>query len=380
MQSTVEVKVLGGLHAFRIDSTRSHRVTLQPKRAALLAYLALSKGGGPCSRGSILALFWPELSSHRAGTALRKAIHELRSVLGAQIVQSAGQQYLRLCANSVRCDALEFKEHVKRGAFVAAASSYSGDFLEGYFPQEEGLENWVSEQRHSLREAAYAVTIAVAQTDAKTGSWEAALYWARKAEELSEDQEEAARLIISILHQSGNRSAAISKYNRLSAKLASELEALPSVETQAIARITNAPTRGSRPIASTVDFFRDIVETADDMIFCADEEGFVTYINEGGARLLGLRREAILGRSYLEFVRSDHRGSVMELHLRQVQQQTPSVYCEYPVHRIDSTVVWIGQNGQIIRTAAGVGGIRVIARDITARKLREQVAEKLWSR
>lgn len=367
----VEMKVLGGLHAFRIDGMRSTRVPLQAKRAALLAYLALRHNGERCSRASILALFWPELPEERAQTALRKATHELRSLLGFDLIRSEGS-FLQLCLASVRCDALEFKEHIRIGALVAAASSYSGEFLEGYFPREEGLETWVAEQRSTLREHAYAATIALARADATKGHWEPALFWARKAEGLTNDQEEAGRLLVSLLHQSGNRGAAKSKYDRIITRLRTEFETDPSVETKALASHLRTPAHGMRQLPHDAAFFREIVECAADMIFCADADGVVTYVNEAGARLLGLSREEIIGRSYLEFVREDCRGAELEFHLRQTRQRDLTAYSEYPVARSDHTDLWLGQVVQLVCEDGILTGIRGIARDITPRRMRDE--------
>src|SRR5919108_17 len=57
----------------------------QPKRLALLAYLALMSGRGPVRRDVLLALFWPELGDEEARRALRQALHYLRRVLGGGV-------------------------------------------------------------------------------------------------------------------------------------------------------------------------------------------------------------------------------------------------------------------------------------------------------
>ena len=54
----------------------------QPKRVALLAYLALVSARGPVRRDTLLALFWPELGDDEARRALRQALHYLGEITG----------------------------------------------------------------------------------------------------------------------------------------------------------------------------------------------------------------------------------------------------------------------------------------------------------
>ena len=53
-------------------------VVVQPKRLALLAYLAMTSETGFQRRDLLLALFWPDLPESRARNALRQAVHQLR--------------------------------------------------------------------------------------------------------------------------------------------------------------------------------------------------------------------------------------------------------------------------------------------------------------
>ena len=61
----IELRLLGPLQ-LTADGRELHSLLSQPKRLALLGYLALSAPSAYCRRDSILALFWPELDQHRA--------------------------------------------------------------------------------------------------------------------------------------------------------------------------------------------------------------------------------------------------------------------------------------------------------------------------
>lgn len=373
------LKVLGGLQLIRAQDGKSERLSIQPKRAALLAYLALNCGDGPCAREMILPLFWPEVTEARARGALRKAIHEIRAVIGEDVIVTGASDQLTMCFDNFECDAWEFMLFLSRGAPLAAVSIYGGDFFNGYAPQEASLERWISKQRRLLRARAYGATVLLATEEKQKGAWEPALFWAKRAEDLTDHPEEAARLVMTILERSGNRAAALSRYASLTAELSDEYEIGPSAETQAIAAKLRKPVRPmptviDAPIQGS-DFFKDIVEGAFDVIYCTDTKGFFTYGNPAGARVLGCKREELIGRLYLDFVRADQRTAMLEFYLRQVQQGIPITYYEFQVQRKDGKVVWLGQNVQLMEENGKPVGLRAIAREVTARKIRDQLEE-----
>src|SRR3954469_18781364 len=78
----------------------------QPKRLALLAYLAVAPTPAFQRRDTLLALFWPELTEDRARSALRKALHYIRAALGPDVVITRGDEEVRLDAK-LWCDARE---------------------------------------------------------------------------------------------------------------------------------------------------------------------------------------------------------------------------------------------------------------------------------
>ena len=93
----------------------------QPKRVALLAYLALMSGRGPVRRDTLLALFWPELGDEEARRALRQALHYLRRVVGENVLIGAGEE-LSVGGDRFRCDAVEFERLVGAGEPARALS------------------------------------------------------------------------------------------------------------------------------------------------------------------------------------------------------------------------------------------------------------------
>ena len=62
----------------------------QPKRFALLAYLAIGAGTGYHRRDSLAAMFWPDMDQFAARRALRNTLYHLREALGDGVIVTRG--------------------------------------------------------------------------------------------------------------------------------------------------------------------------------------------------------------------------------------------------------------------------------------------------
>jgi DNA-binding SARP family transcriptional activator len=85
----VRLITLGRLQLLR-DGLPREPIHLQPKRLALLAYLALAERDGAQQRDTLLALFWPRSDRDRARRCLRQALFHLRNELGEGAIVGAG--------------------------------------------------------------------------------------------------------------------------------------------------------------------------------------------------------------------------------------------------------------------------------------------------
>src|SRR5512139_336182 len=75
--------------------------------------------------------------------------------------------------------------------------------------------------------------------------------------------------------------------------------------------------------------YRDLVDSAPDIIYRTDRHGRITFLNPATVRLTG--REDLLGRTFLEVVRPDRRAEVLGFYRRQVLQGDLESYLEFPV-------------------------------------------------
>lgn len=137
----IQLQVLGAVDLRRADGTRAEAVLAQPRRLALLAFLAIESASGACTRERALAVFWPDHSPSQASANLRQALTFLRRELGDGVIESVGQHALRVSGQLV-CD--------------AAAPAASGELLAGLQLQGTGQawDEWLSAQRQRLAPAA----------------------------------------------------------------------------------------------------------------------------------------------------------------------------------------------------------------------------------
>ncbi|HET8644284.1 MAG TPA: PAS domain S-box protein, partial [Vicinamibacteria bacterium] len=122
--------------------------------------------------------------------------------------------------------------------------------------------------------------------------------------------------------------------------------------------------------------YRQLVETAQDIIYGTDVKGFFTYVNPAASRLMGHPAHELVGTHFTELVRADHRARVAAALVDQFQRRLPASYDEFPVIPRDGRELWIGQNVQLIAKAGRVEGFQAVARDITERKRAELALER----
>src|SRR5512143_1505898 len=127
----VRLQTLGELGLRGADGQELGALLVQPKRVALLTYLAVARPRGFHRRDSLLALLWPDHDAFHARAALRQVIHSLRSSLGEALL--ARGEDLALDPALFTCDVWSFEEAVHRGDREAAASIYGGELLPGFF-------------------------------------------------------------------------------------------------------------------------------------------------------------------------------------------------------------------------------------------------------
>ncbi len=215
------------------DGSELAAVLAQPKRFALLTYLAAARPSGVQRRDRLLALFWPELDDARARDALNQALRFLRQSLGpdAFIRQSADD--VGLDRARLWCDVTGFREAAAAQSWEEALAVYHGDFLRGFFVEEAaGFERWMDEERTALRDLAARGARELARRHEAQGALTLAISWGRRALEFTPDDERALRELLSLYVRAGDHAGAHRLYHDFARRLDAEWGSLPSPETR----------------------------------------------------------------------------------------------------------------------------------------------------
>lgn len=123
--------------------------------------------------------------------------------------------------------------------------------------------------------------------------------------------------------------------------------------------------------------YRQIVETATDIIYRISPEGYFTYANPVAVRIMGYDLKEIIGKNYIDLVRPDFRKKAMKHYLRQTKERLPSTYFEFPAITKDGREVWLGQNVQIILYENEIIELQSVARDLTEMRRAEEERQQL---
>src|SRR5215218_4916135 len=226
----------------------------QPKRTALLAYLAMSSTRGTSRRDALLALFWPELGDEEGRRALRQGLHYLRRVLGQDVFLAEGAE---ICVRdgALGCDAVDFERLLDGGAPEQALALYRGDFLDGFHVDDVApeYEEWVERTRSRLRRRAASAAWSSADAAEQGGNPDRALDFARRACELEPDQEGGWRRLMTLHERVGDRAGALRAYDELAARLRREFDARPAPETAALAESIRTSTRSAAPAIPSME-------------------------------------------------------------------------------------------------------------------------------
>ena len=227
----IELRMLGSLEV-KLDNGQSEVATSQPKRAALLTYLAMARPVGFHRRDTLLALLWPELDAPRARHALSQALYGLRSALGEDAIVSRGDAEIGLDRSKVWCDVTALDAALDAGESQEALDLYRGPLLHGFHVSGAlEFERWLEAERADLHERVSEVGWSLAELEQDPVE---AARMARRAAGFSPYDEGVLRRLITFLDQRGDRPGAIRVYEAFVARLAEDLEVEPSEATTAL--------------------------------------------------------------------------------------------------------------------------------------------------
>lgn len=244
----IELRTFGALDLRGSDGRELRTALAQPKRLALLVYLAAATPGPFHRRDTLLSLFWPDIDATRGRAALSRAVHYLRSALGDGVLVSRGDEELGIAGDRCTCDATRFRLLLDGNSPLDALALYRGDFMEGFFLSDAPeLERWIESERQQLRAGAIDAARTLAISAESKGDVAMAVHWARQALSLAPYDEGILRRVLTLLQRSGERGVALELYQRFARRLHDDLELDPSTDTRALAESLASPPNDSAP-------------------------------------------------------------------------------------------------------------------------------------
>jgi DNA-binding SARP family transcriptional activator len=231
----IQLRTLGPVHLTGDNGSEVRAILAQPKRFALLVFLAAAGRGPFQRRDRLLGVFWPDRDAEQARAALNRAIYYLRQSLGDGVLLSRGDEEIGLAPDRFWCDAAAFEIAVATADHETAIDLYQGDLLEGFFVSDAPeFERWLEDHRRRLRTAASHAAAALAEAEDAAGHPADAVRWARWATQRSPLDETGVQRLVRLLDRTGDRAGAMIAYEQFAQRLSDELELSPSPETEAL--------------------------------------------------------------------------------------------------------------------------------------------------
>lgn len=120
--------------------------------------------------------------------------------------------------------------------------------------------------------------------------------------------------------------------------------------------------------------YKTLVETAPDIIYRINKEGYFTYVNPIGFEISGFTEDEVYNMRYIDVVEDHFKKRMGAYYIKQVRDEVESTYMEFPLKNKWDREIWVGQKVQLIYKDGEYDGVLAIARDITeVRKIREDL-------
>jgi TolB-like protein len=230
----IELRTLGVTQVRRQGPSDGGKA-LQPKRLAVLAYLATARPRGMHRRDSLVVVFWPEESEARARNALSQTLHAIRRDVGREVLLTEGHELVGTDPAGLWCDAVEFEERLERGELEEALRLYRGEFLRGLLiGGETGFDRWQESEAWRLQRRAWKAATALADAAEADANIVAAMHWLEQAVELMPTDEVLLRRLLVLMDSMGDRAGALRTYERFAGLMRDEYAVEPSPETEAL--------------------------------------------------------------------------------------------------------------------------------------------------
>ena len=224
------LRLLGGFSLVKDEEELSGRATR--KVEALLCILAVT--GVPQSRSALAGWLWRDMTEIKAKGNLRRALSDLRKVVGELVVSN--QQEIWLQQDWYELDVAAFsqpQESENLAQMQGRIDLYRGDFLDGFVVRNApAFEEWLLSQQIRLRENAIELLYRIVESYRDLGDLAAGIAAARRLLEIDRWREEGHRQLMLLLAEDGQRTAALAQFAECHQLLHGEFGVAPGPETE----------------------------------------------------------------------------------------------------------------------------------------------------
>jgi Tol biopolymer transport system component/DNA-binding SARP family transcriptional activator len=232
----IEFQLLGEIRLRAADGCDVDALLRQPKRLALLSYLASPTPGTWHRRDTLLGLFWPDLDTAHARTSLRNSLYVLRQALGDEVVRTRGDEDVSIDPAKVKTDVGEIWAALREGRTADALEQYGGELLPALFASgSDGFHRWLDTERARLKVELSRGALVRVDSLQREGKFAEALGTARRVLEIQPDDEILVRRVITLHDAIGDRAGALGVFEGYRGRLATDFDAEPAPETMAMA-------------------------------------------------------------------------------------------------------------------------------------------------
>jgi DNA-binding SARP family transcriptional activator len=287
------------------------------KSQALVAYLSV-KPGQRVSRDKLALLLWSSTGPEQARQSLRQTLSTLRKELAALAHDAKllieENDLLGVEETLVEVDAASFESLVGAGTETALAEAiklYRGDFLDGFYINEDRFDQWVLGERDRLHRMALRAHTHLIELQSRRGALDDAIVTAQQSLRIDALQEPVHRALMRLYMQSGDLVNALHQYENCAKALKRDLRIEPDSDTKALHREilqvrarTSAP--GGAAAAEREDRRRTVLVVEDNVLSreltnaLLKSAGYHAIVAKDGAEAL-----MIIGREQVDLVLLD---------------------------------------------------------------------------
>jgi TolB-like protein/Tfp pilus assembly protein PilF len=228
----LSLKLFGG---FTVRDGSGTTLSLRTRKMrALLAYLAVN-ADKPQPRERLMTLLWGDRDERQARPSLNNALMSIRQLAndqGPALLDSDGEQ-VTLHGEALESDVARFRALLAKNP-AEAAKLYDGLFLDGLSIPDPAFEDWLTATRSELHTTACDALQRAANAAAEKGDTHQAIDAVRRLVAFDPLREDAHRLLIRLLYDSGDRVAALRQYQACADILKKELQVEPDAVTKTL--------------------------------------------------------------------------------------------------------------------------------------------------